>query len=173
MNTLTDRIRLNNGTSIPCLAFGTYKIKDPAEAYNSVKSALEIGYRHIDTAAFYENEKQVGQAINDFIATGAAKREDIFVTSKVWKSELGYKKTLAAFEKTMSEIDQMKLDMVTKLALLLMEEQPELTMEQALSIVLNSDTYQRLLEDNTALYYQSPRYVFSFLQTELQTGKVG
>ena len=69
--------------------------------------------------------------------------------------------------------EQMKLDMVTKLASLLMEEQPELTMEQALSIVLNSDTYQRLLEDNTALYYQSPRYVFSFLQTELQTGKVG
>ena len=55
----------------------------------------------------------------------------------------------------MSEIDQMKLDMVTKLASLLMEEQPELTMEQALSIVLNSDTYQRLLEDNTTLYYQS------------------
>ena len=67
----------------------------------------------------------------------------------------------------------MKLDMVTKLASLLMEEQPELTMEQALSIVLNSDTYQRLLEDNTALYYQSSRYVFSFLQTELHTGKVG
>ena len=67
----------------------------------------------------------------------------------------------------MSEIDQMKLDMVTKLASLLMEKQPELTMEQALSIVL------RLLEDNTTLYYQSPRYVFSFLQTELQTGKVG
>ena len=73
----------------------------------------------------------------------------------------------------MSEIDQMKLDMVTKLASLLIEEQPELTMEQALSIVLNSDTYQRLLEDNTTLYYQSPRYVFSFLQTELMTGKVG
>ena len=72
----------------------------------------------------------------------------------------------------MSEIDQMKLDMVTKLASLLMEEQTEMTMEQALSIVLNSDTYQRLLEDNTALYYQSPRYVYSFLQTELQTGKV-
>ena len=54
-----------------------------------------------------------------------------------------------------------------------MEEQTEMTMEQALSIVLNSDTYQRLLEDNTTLYYQSPRYVFSFLQTELQTGKVG
>ena len=86
---------------------------------------------------------------------------------------LRYRTRHQTIEKTMSEIDQMKLDMVTKLASLLMEEQPELTMEQALSIVLNSDTYQRLLEDNTTLYYQSPRYVFSFLQTELKTGKVG
>lgn len=73
----------------------------------------------------------------------------------------------------MSEIEHMKLDMVTNLASLLMEEKPDLSMEQALSIVLNSDTYLRLQENNTALYYQSPRYVFSFLQTELTTGKVG
>ena len=66
----------------------------------------------------------------------------------------------------------MKLDMVTKLASLLMEEQPELTMEQALSTVVNSDTYLRLQEDESALYYQSPRYVFSFLTNELKTGKV-
>ena len=72
----------------------------------------------------------------------------------------------------MSEIDQMKLDMVTKLASLLMEEQPELTMEQALSIVLNSDTYLRLQREETRLFYQSPRYVYAFLQTELKTGKM-
>ena len=73
----------------------------------------------------------------------------------------------------MSEKDHMKLDMVTNLSSLLMEKQPELSMEQALALVLNSDTYQRLLDDKTAFYYQSPRYVFSFLQTELKTGKVG
>lgn len=73
----------------------------------------------------------------------------------------------------MSEIDHMKLDMVTNLASLLMEEKPDMSMEQALSVVLNSDTYLRLQENETALYYQSPRYVFSFLQTELTTGKVG
>ena len=73
----------------------------------------------------------------------------------------------------MSEIDHMKLDMVTNLASLLMEEKPDMSMEQALSVVLNSDTYLRLQENNTALYYQSPRYVFSFLKTELATGKVG
>ena len=72
----------------------------------------------------------------------------------------------------MSEIDHMKLDMVTKLASLLMEEQPQLTMEQAISTVVNSDTYQRLQENESALYYQSPRYVYSFLVNELKTGKV-
>ena len=66
----------------------------------------------------------------------------------------------------------MKLDMVTKLASLLMEEQPQLTMEQAISTVVNSDTYLRLQEDESALYYQSPRYVYSFLASELKTGKV-
>lgn len=72
----------------------------------------------------------------------------------------------------MSEIDHMKLDMVTKLASLLMEDQPQLTMEQAISTVVNSDTYLRLQEDESALYYQSPRYVYSFLVNELKTGKV-
>lgn len=72
----------------------------------------------------------------------------------------------------MSEIDHMKLDMVTKLASLLMEEQPQLTMEQAISTVVNSDTYQRLQENESALYYQSPRYVYSFLASELKTGKI-
>ena len=72
----------------------------------------------------------------------------------------------------MSEIDHMKLDMVTKLASLLTEDQPQLTMEQAISTVVNSDTYLRLQEDESALYYQSPRYVYSFLASELKTGKV-
>ena len=107
MNSLSTRIKLNNGTAIPQLGYGTYKIKDASEAYSSVKNALELGYRHIDTAAFYENEKYVANAIKDFISTGTASREDIFVTSKVWKTELGYDKTLAAFEKTM---DEMQLD---------------------------------------------------------------
>ena len=72
----------------------------------------------------------------------------------------------------MSERDQMTIDMVKNLALLLMEREPSLSMEQALSIVFNSDTYQRLLDDRTRLYYQSPRYVFSFLDSELKTGSI-
>ena len=72
----------------------------------------------------------------------------------------------------MSDIDMMKLDMASELAVLLMEENPQLTMEQALEIVLNSDTYQRLQKDSAQLYHQSPRYVYSFLETELKTGKM-
>ena len=73
----------------------------------------------------------------------------------------------------MSEQAQMKMDMVKSLALLLLEKDTTLSMEQALSAVFNSDTYQKMMEDKTRLYYQSPRYVFSFLETELTTGKMG
>jgi len=72
----------------------------------------------------------------------------------------------------MNEKEQMKLDMVKNLAILLMDNDPQLTMEQALSTVINSDTYQRLQNDATRLYYQSPRYVFSFLDSELKTGSI-
>jgi hypothetical protein len=72
----------------------------------------------------------------------------------------------------MSEIDMMKLDMASELAVLLMETDSELSMEQALETVLNSDTYQRLQKDSAQLYHQSPRYVFAFLESELRTGKV-
>ena len=73
----------------------------------------------------------------------------------------------------MSEQAQMKMDLVKNLALLMVEKDPSLTMEQALSIVFNSETYQKMMDEETRLYYQSPRYVFSFLETELNTGKMG
>ena len=72
----------------------------------------------------------------------------------------------------MNEKEQMKLDMVKNLALLLMDDNPHLSMEQALAMVINSDTYQRLQNESTRLYYQSPRYVFSFLDAELKTGSI-
>lgn len=72
----------------------------------------------------------------------------------------------------MSEQALMKMDMVKNLALLLMEKDTTLSMEQALSIVFNSDTYQKVLNEKTRLYYQSPRYVFSFLESELTQGKM-
>ncbi|MBQ9677493.1 MAG: hypothetical protein IJV44_05080 [Prevotella sp.] len=68
--------------------------------------------------------------------------------------------------------EQMKLDMVKNLALLLLEEEPQLSLEHALATVINSETYQRLMRDATHLYYQSPRYVYSFLHSELTTGSI-
>ena len=72
----------------------------------------------------------------------------------------------------MIEQEQMKLDMVKNLALLLIDNDSNLSMEDALATVLNSDTYTRLMRDSTRLYYQSPRYVYSFLESELKTGSI-
>ena len=72
----------------------------------------------------------------------------------------------------MSEKDLMIADMVKDLAILLMEQNHELTMEQSLATVFNSDTYQKILNEKTTLYYQSPRYVFSFLDNELKSGRM-
>lgn len=72
----------------------------------------------------------------------------------------------------MSDQELMKLDMVKNLALLLLDDEPQLSMEQALATVINSDTYQRLMRDSTHLYHQSPRYVYSFLQSEIKTGSI-
>ena len=72
----------------------------------------------------------------------------------------------------MNEQEQMKLDMVKNLALLLIDNDSNLSMEDALATVLNSDTYTRLMRESTRLYYQSPRYVYSFLESELKTGSI-
>ena len=72
----------------------------------------------------------------------------------------------------MNEIMEMKAYMVNRLAMMLLEHNEEMSMEQALSIVFNSDTYQKMMDDRTRLYYQSPMYVFAFLDQELKQGKL-
>lgn len=73
----------------------------------------------------------------------------------------------------MTDIEEMKLDMVKELANILMQNQPMLTMNEALSTVFQSETYEKMIDDQTKLYYQSPGYVFSFLMNEIETGKLG
>jgi 2,5-diketo-D-gluconate reductase A len=87
------RLGLNDGHTIPQLGLGVYKIADAAAA-DAVQVALEAGYRHIDTAALYENEAGVGRGL----ARAALPRADVFVTTKVWNSDQGYDRTLRAFE---------------------------------------------------------------------------
>ena len=73
----------------------------------------------------------------------------------------------------MNEIEEMKADLVTELANMLMSNDANISMDQALEYVLNSETYQKLLDNKTQLYYQSAGYVMSYLQNELLTGKMG
>ena len=86
-------VKLNNGIEMPILGLGTY-LATNQRGYEAVRHALKIGYRHIDTAAMYGNEREVGNAIKDDDVT----REDIYVTTKLWNSDHGYEKALAAFE---------------------------------------------------------------------------
>lgn len=72
----------------------------------------------------------------------------------------------------MNEISEMKADMVKNLAILLMNQNKDMRMNEALAIVFNSDTYQKVMDDKAGLYYQSPRYVFSFLDNEIRNGKI-
>jgi diketogulonate reductase-like aldo/keto reductase len=107
MKKLSDCFTLVNNVSIPCLGFGTWQIPDGTTVVQSILTAIETGYRHIDTAAAYENEKGVGQAIRSC----GVKREDIFVTSKLWNSQRGYETTLAAFDRTMADLQLDYLDL--------------------------------------------------------------
>ncbi|XP_063699758.1 aldo-keto reductase family 1 member B1-like [Culicoides brevitarsis] len=77
------KVKLNNGLEMPAIGLGTYKSLEN-DAYNAVKAAIDLGYRHIDTAFFYMNEEEVGKAIREKISEGIITRADIFVTTKLW-----------------------------------------------------------------------------------------
>ncbi len=98
---------LNNGLEIPRVGFGTWQTPDGQVAVDSVLAALEVGYRHIDTAAAYNNESGVGEALRQ----SSLPREEVFVTTKLWNSERGYEKTLAAFEVSMEKLGLEYLDL--------------------------------------------------------------
>lgn len=97
---MTPQRTLYNGVPIPQLGLGVYKV--PAEkVYDTVRSALQAGYRHIDTASYYGNEAGVGKAIKD----AGIPREELFITTKVWNDDQGYDNTLKAFEKSVQQLD--------------------------------------------------------------------
>lgn len=98
---------LNNGIKIPVLGFGVWQIFDQKECQKAVEDALSVGYRLIDTASLYRNEEAVGRAIK---ASGIP-REDIFLTSKAWISQLGYEDTKLALKETLRKLDTDYLDL--------------------------------------------------------------
>ncbi|RUL46518.1 aldo/keto reductase [Lysinibacillus antri] len=91
---------LSNGVQMPYLGLGVYKMTDREEAILAMTKALEVGYRAIDTAAIYGNEKEVGEAIKN----ANVSREEIFVTTKVWNNDQGYDNTLRAFETSLKNL---------------------------------------------------------------------
>jgi len=104
---LTDTFLLSNGVKIPCIGFGTWQTPSGNVAHDSVKAAIEAGYRHIDTAAAYGNEADVGAGIRD---AGVA-RSEIFLTTKHWIMERGYTKTVAAVEASLKALGTDYIDL--------------------------------------------------------------
>jgi 2,5-diketo-D-gluconate reductase A len=97
---------LSDGARIPQLGLGVYKVADD-EARTVVATALELGYRHVDTASFYGNEVGVGQAIR----ASDVPRDDVFVTTKVWNTEQGYDETLRAFDASLDRLGTDHVDL--------------------------------------------------------------
>lgn len=104
---LTDTFVLSNGVEVPALGYGTWQTPDGNVARDSVASALEIGYRHIDTAFAYGNEESVGEGIRQ---SGVA-REDIFLTTKHWITDRGYEKSKAAIDTSLKNLGVDYLDL--------------------------------------------------------------
>lgn len=105
-SSLNDCYTLSNGVTIPCIGFGTWKLLED-ECINAVKTAIQAGYRHIDTATAYRNEKSVGIAIKE----SDVPRSELFITSKLWNSSKGYDETIKAFKKTLTFLDTEYLDL--------------------------------------------------------------
>ena len=111
MKNLQSKTVLNNGVEMPWFGLGVFKVEDGPELVEAVKSAIKAGYRSIDTAAIYGNEKAVGEGIRAGIKEAGISREDLFITSKVWNSDQGYETTLAAYEESLKKLELDYLDL--------------------------------------------------------------
>lgn len=98
--TLDSTVKLNNGVDMPRFGLGVFRTELGAETENAVSWALSAGYKAVDTAALYANEAEVGKIVN----TGIVPREDVFVTTKVWVSDLSYDGTKRAFDESMKRL---------------------------------------------------------------------
>jgi diketogulonate reductase-like aldo/keto reductase len=101
-----EKVKLSNGVLMPIIGLGTWQ-SPKEDAYNAVTSALKAGYRHIDTAFIYGNEDAVGNAIND----SNIKREEIFLTTKLWNTSQGYEQTKKAIETSLKSLNQDYVDL--------------------------------------------------------------
>ena len=108
---LQDTVTLNNGVKMPGFGLGVFKVEEGPELVEAVKVAIKNGYLSIDTAAIYENEEGVGEGIRQGLQETGLSREELFVTSKVWNSDLGYEETLKAYETSLQKLGLDYLDL--------------------------------------------------------------
>ncbi|ATO50333.1 aldo/keto reductase [Brevibacillus laterosporus] len=104
---LADCTVLQNGVKMPWIGLGVWRVDDGDQVVHAVKTAIQHGYRSIDTAMIYKNEEGVGQAI----AEAGVPREELFITTKVWNSDQGYDTTLAAFDESLKKLGLEYLDL--------------------------------------------------------------
>ena len=107
MKSQLDTYKLSNGVEIPCIGFGTWQTPNGDVAVQAVQCALESGYRHIDTAAVYGNEASVGKAIR----MSGVRREELFVTTKLWNNRHSYDQALKAFDESLDKLGLDYLDL--------------------------------------------------------------
>jgi len=110
-NHIQDTTTLHNGVKMPGLGLGVFKVEEGPELVNAVKTAIVKGYRSIDTAAIYANEQGVGEGIVAGMEETGIKREDLFLTSKVWNDDLGYEATIEAYETSLKKLGIDYLDL--------------------------------------------------------------
>lgn len=104
------KLTFQNGDTLPMLGLGTWKSK-PGEVYHAVREAIRIGYRHIDCAAVYANEAEIGQALEDTMQEGEVKREELWITSKLWNTTHRRQQVRPALEKTLHDLRLDYLDL--------------------------------------------------------------
>ena len=106
MKSINDCFTLHNGVTVPCIGFGTYKAAE-GNSSDIIMTAINVGYRFFDTASFYFTETYLAEALK----RSDIPRKEVFITSKVWKSDMGYNETLEAFECTLKNLNTDYLDL--------------------------------------------------------------
>ena len=104
---MVQTVKLQNGVEMPMEGFGLFQVSDPALCERAVREALDVGYRLVDTASSYQNEEAVGRAVKG----SGVPREELFVTTKAYIQQMGYEKTKAAFEESLSKLSLDYLDL--------------------------------------------------------------